>query len=113
MSDHQYYCDSIANEINIGIQDTENLSDNFENDKERSGDDFLIELYRERPYLYDKRNNNFKNTLMKQNAWNEISKTMIETNCGNCFLKYLLSFFIISYGFFNIFFNIFYNFSCR
>ncbi|XP_077273371.1 uncharacterized protein LOC143903554 isoform X2 [Temnothorax americanus] len=50
---------------------------------EKSGDEFLIELYRERSFLYDKRNANFKNTLMKQNAWNEISKTMIETNCGD------------------------------
>ncbi|XP_025155200.1 uncharacterized protein LOC112588710 [Harpegnathos saltator] len=90
MSDHEKYCiTSVANEIHIedAIEDMENLSDDVESiiDTQTSNDDFLIELYRERPFLYDKRNSNFKDTLMKQNAWNEISKTMIQTNCGDLY----------------------------
>ncbi|XP_011689937.1 PREDICTED: uncharacterized protein LOC105451269 [Wasmannia auropunctata] len=83
MSDHQNYCGTSDTDISQNIElsfsnESENLIFN-----EKSGDEFLIALYRERPFLYDKQNQNFKDTLMKQNAWNEISKTMIETNCGD------------------------------
>ncbi|KYN07874.1 hypothetical protein ALC62_01152, partial [Cyphomyrmex costatus] len=44
----------------------------------------LLELYRERPFLYDKSNINFKDCLMKQNAWLEISKTMTQI-CGDMY----------------------------
>ena len=88
MSDHQDYCTMLTHK-NIDNQDIGNVFDDSENIiiEEKSGDDFLIELFRERSFLYDKSNPNFKDTLMKHNAWNEISKTMIETNCGkkNCF----------------------------
>ena len=40
-------------------------------------------LHRERPFLYDKKNSNFKNILMKENAWKKISKIMIATNYCN------------------------------
>lgn len=77
-SDHQDYCSiAITEDIRNSSDDSENIII-----EEKSGDDFLIELFRERSFLYDKSNSNFKNILMKQNAWNEISKTMIETNCG-------------------------------
>jgi len=49
---------------------------------EKEGEDYLIDLYRERRFLYDKRDKNFKNNEMKANAWSEISKIMIEKNCG-------------------------------
>ncbi|XP_077265795.1 uncharacterized protein LOC143900158 [Temnothorax americanus] len=92
MSDHDNYCNNFIYDIGWSsddhtdhTQDIGSISDDSENVviAEKSGDEFLIELYRERSFLYDKRNANFKNTLMKQNAWNEISKTMIETNCGD------------------------------
>lgn len=82
MSDHDNYC-NYGNEINIGAEDVvEGL--NSENIvEERNGDEFLIELYRERPFLYDKKNQNFKNILIKENGWKEISKIMISINYGN------------------------------
>lgn len=93
MSDHESYCDYV-DELNIGAEDV--LEDyNSENVivEERNGDDFLIELYRERPFLYDKKNSNFKNILMKENAWKEISKIMIATNCGNYCIRLFIEFF--------------------
>lgn len=47
----------------------------------KNGDELLIELYKERPFLYDKSNISFKDLLMKQSAWIEISKIM-KTNYG-------------------------------
>ncbi|KYQ54062.1 hypothetical protein ALC60_07031, partial [Trachymyrmex zeteki] len=41
--------------------------------EEKEGDDFLIELYRERKFLYDKSHRDFKNKQIKENAWFEIS----------------------------------------
>jgi len=49
---------------------------------EKKGENYLIALYRERYFLYDKRDKNFKDNEMKINAWSEISKIMIEKNCG-------------------------------
>lgn len=85
MSDHQNYCNNFLDENSIDTQDIEASADDSQSiiDAEKSGDDLLIELYRERQYLYDKKHQNYKDTLMKQNAWIEISKIMIETNCGN------------------------------
>ncbi|XP_024893637.1 uncharacterized protein LOC112468611 [Temnothorax curvispinosus] len=96
MSDHDNYCNNFTYKVSITAPDIEDFSDDhtqdiggFSNDSEsiisaeKSGDGFLIKLYRERSFLYDKRNPTFKDKLMKQNAWNEISKTMIETNCGD------------------------------
>ncbi|KYN21990.1 hypothetical protein ALC57_05625 [Trachymyrmex cornetzi] len=85
MSDHQSYC-STNEDSNFSqnvafpecLDDSENIII-----EEKNGDKFLIALYRERSFLYDKKNVNFKDTLMKENAWNEISKTMIATNCGD------------------------------
>jgi len=50
--------------------------------EEKVGDDYLIELYRERRFLYDKQDRNFKDNKMKENAWLEISKIMNDKNCG-------------------------------
>lgn len=84
MSDHLNYCNTmvdLSNEINI-----EDWNNNCEfasvNIEEKNGDELLIELYRERSFLYDKNNGNFKDSLMKQNAWIEISKIMTQTNCS-------------------------------
>lgn len=67
--------------------------------EERNGDDFLLELYRERSLLYDKKNSNFKNILMKENAWKEISKIMIATNCGNYCIRLFIELFLIIHVF--------------
>lgn len=81
MFDHLNYC-------NITIDDGDFSTDNYDDNteqyidiEEKSGDELLIELYRERPFLYDKSHPSFKDCLMKQNAWTEISKTMTQT-CG-------------------------------
>ena len=36
--------------------------------EEKKGDDFLIKLYRERKFLYDKSHRDFKNKQIKENA---------------------------------------------
>ncbi|KAL6266180.1 hypothetical protein P5V15_003040 [Pogonomyrmex californicus] len=86
MSDHLNYCTTTA-----GLSDTIDTNDWNDSDESaninietKNDDELLIELYRERPFLYDKSNVNFKDALMKQNTWIEISKIMIETNCGEC-----------------------------
>lgn len=50
--------------------------------EEKVGDNYLIDPYRKRRFLYDKRDKNFKDNQMIDNAWLEISKIMIEKNCG-------------------------------
>lgn len=84
-SDHINYCNinaDIANKVSIDDWDNDCDDPIHINIDEKKGDELLIELYRERPFLYDKSDTNFKNSLMKQSAWTEISKIMIETNCG-------------------------------
>lgn len=93
MADHENY----AALINIGAEDE--TCDDPDNEEiiveEKSGDKFLIKLYRERSFLYDKKNPNFKDTSMKENGWEEISKIMIETNCGNFLLQLFIELFEI------------------
>lgn len=45
--------------------------------EENEGDAYLIDLYRERKFLYDKREPDFKDNLKKDNAWQEISQIML------------------------------------
>lgn len=94
MSDHFNYCNiaDFPDEMSVQKYTDDNESesrDQCDDIKEKSGDELLIELYRERPFLYDKSNINFKNCLMKQNAWIEISKIMTET-CGKFIKKFHL-----------------------
>lgn len=56
-------------------------SDNINEDK--SNDKILIALYGKRLFLYDKKKRDFEDLIVIENAWNEIFKTIIETNCGN------------------------------
>src|SRR5436190_19810684 len=74
--DHQY-CDSNSYVYSVEIQDNSDICI-----EEKDGDAFLIELYRERPFLYNKGHNEFKNKVVKDNAWNEISKIMQDKNYG-------------------------------
>ncbi|XP_077278706.1 uncharacterized protein LOC143906466 isoform X1 [Temnothorax americanus] len=50
---------------------------------EKMGDDYLIELYRERRFLYDKSHQDFRDNELKNNAWKEISSIMQSKNMGN------------------------------
>jgi len=72
---YEFLEESFDNEISV------NKDDDLKID-EKKGDNYLIDLYRERRFLYDKQDKNFKNNEMKANAWSEISKIMIEKNCG-------------------------------
>jgi len=72
---YEFLEESFDNEMSINIDDDLKID-------EKEGEDYLIDLYRERRFLYDKRDKNFKNNEMKANAWSEISKIMIEKNCG-------------------------------
>ncbi|XP_071652937.1 uncharacterized protein [Temnothorax longispinosus] len=87
MSDHLNYYTVDSSEIHVNDCDPNDGSEpeSIITIEEKSGDELLIELYRERPFLYDKSNNNFKDSAMKQNAWSEISKIMIQTNCGDIY----------------------------
>ncbi|KAL0102406.1 hypothetical protein PUN28_017983 [Cardiocondyla obscurior] len=78
MSDYSNYCGINSPEINDCDPNDDDEFENMITIKEKNGDDFLIELYRERLFLYDKRN---KVSAMKQTAWVKISKIMTETNC--------------------------------
>jgi len=81
MSDHLNYCNTIADLSDKISTDCDNGCESASIDiEEKSGDELLIELYRERPFLYDKNNTSFKDCLMKQNAWVEISKIMTQIN---------------------------------
>lgn len=92
MSDHGIYCKNYKSTEISAYEEIEGNNDpESVIEEEKSGDEFLIELYRERPFLYDKKDRNFKNILMRENGWNEISKIMIATNSGN----FLLQLFII------------------
>ncbi|XP_039310476.1 uncharacterized protein LOC113005591 [Solenopsis invicta] len=77
--DHQY-CFDMQYVCNEDISN-EKKSDIFI--EEKDGDSFLIKLYRERPFLYNKGHKDFKDKLIKDNASNEISKIMQDKNYGN------------------------------
>lgn len=79
MEDHQYRIlnkfsstqDEIVSQAN---EDDENidLTSNI-------GDSLLIDLVRGYPHLYDKASPNFKDSIMKNNSWEEIAKIMTWT----------------------------------
>lgn len=65
--DHNYSSNNKCMEY-ILVENVESSSANIVIE-EKEGDDFLIELYRERIYLYDKSHRDFKNKIIKENAW--------------------------------------------
>lgn len=84
MEDH-FYTTLIGSRIDdpveyIGDMETSTANITIE---EKDGDNYLIELYRERQCLYDKSHRDFKNKLIKENVWSEISTIMQEKNLGN------------------------------
>lgn len=52
-------------------------------------------MYRERPFLYNKGHNDFKNKLIKDNAWNEISKIMRDKNYGKLQILFFTQYFLL------------------
>ncbi|XP_043678630.1 uncharacterized protein LOC122634104 [Vespula pensylvanica] len=61
MSDHNQCC---------------NTFDNFENESVKESDELLIDAVRAYPHLYNHKDPNFKNHLMKKNSWKEIALTV-------------------------------------
>lgn len=62
--------------------DTKNVSVNNISVPEKEGDDYLIQLHRERRFLYDKSHRDFRDNELKNNAWKEISSIMQNKNMG-------------------------------
>ncbi|XP_070162285.1 uncharacterized protein [Polyergus mexicanus] len=88
--DHQYssyiWNEESSDTMNKEIieLDIESVTDANIHVPEKMGDDYLIELYRERRFLYDKKNRDFKNNEIKNNAWKEMSLIMTkDKNLGN------------------------------
>lgn len=80
---HLYFCQVPDEAFKNEVAENNNPNKNDDlNIDEKVGDDYLIDLYRERRFLYDKRDKNFKDNVMKETAWLEISKIMIEKNFG-------------------------------
>ncbi|XP_066589208.1 uncharacterized protein [Prorops nasuta] len=76
MCDHNNYAKMLTNN---------NLVESEEEDYEmyftlKRGEELLIELFKERPFLYDNQHPGFKDITARQNAWMDISKIMIENN---------------------------------
>lgn len=65
MSDHNQYCnmfDNFENEVLL-----------VENENVKESDELLIDAVRAYPHLYDHKDSNFKDNLMKENSWEEIA----------------------------------------
>ena len=79
MGDHHYT--SLTDEYDttnpiIYIKTMEYSPETINTIEEKEGDDVLIELYKERRFLYDNSHQDFKNKQKKENAWIEISHIM-------------------------------------
>lgn len=111
MSNDPSYCNSPTNENSGDVEYAEGSFDETENFVEvgKYGEELLIELYKDRPCLYDQKDPNFKDISVKQSAWDEISKIMIESQCGNFALKCVA--FFKSYTCFYLFLNFYYRWS--
>lgn len=59
----------------VDEKDKENTTVNI-SVPEKVGDEYLIELYKERRFLYDKSHRDFKDNVLKNNVWKEISSIM-------------------------------------
>nr|XP_012217815.1 PREDICTED: uncharacterized protein LOC105669428 [Linepithema humile] len=90
--DHQYSSYNIQNEEWLDIKDEEIIIETDNGDAtdtniyvpDKTGDDYLIKLYRERKFLYDKKHRDFRDNELKIDAWKEISTIMIkDKNFGN------------------------------
>ncbi|KAL2747669.1 Transcription factor Adf-1 [Vespula maculifrons] len=66
MSDHNQCCDTFDNFEN----------EIFENESVKESDELLIDAVRAYPHLYNHKDPNFKNHLMKKNSWKEITLTV-------------------------------------
>ncbi|XP_011689336.1 PREDICTED: transcription factor Adf-1-like [Wasmannia auropunctata] len=66
MSDHSQYCNTAVQELG----DDELVHDN---DNLKESDELLIDAVRAYPHLYNHQDRNFKDQMMKENSWKEIS----------------------------------------
>lgn len=69
-SHNVFSLNDIVSETNISNKNV------YENMASNEGDALLIDLVRGYPHLYDKTSPNFKDSLMKENSWEEIAKIM-------------------------------------
>lgn len=64
----------------FGESDGENTNqidyDQIDTRAERDCNELLIELVKNYPHLYDKKNCDFKDAVMKNNSWDEIGKVL-------------------------------------
>lgn len=81
--DHNYFSNNECIDVEHTFVENVEFSSANITIEEKEGDDFLIELYIERIYLYDKSHRDFKNKIIKENAWVEISNIMQQKNLGN------------------------------
>lgn len=101
MEDHEY-CESNICESYVYSQEISNEQENIAIEK-KNGDAFLIKLYRERPFLYNKRHNDFKDRIIKDNAWNEMSKIMLNKNYGKLQMLFFLIIYFLSHFIANLY----------
>lgn len=66
MSDHNQCCDTFDNFEN----------EIFENESVKESDELFTDAVRAYPHLYNHKDPNFKNHLMKKNSWKEITLTV-------------------------------------
>ncbi|XP_011637956.1 transcription factor Adf-1-like [Pogonomyrmex barbatus] len=59
------------------------------NNENSVGDSLLTDLVRGYPYVYNKSPPNFKDSLMKENSWEEIAKILLDTatECQNRWIR--------------------------
>jgi len=78
MFDHRDYSSSFVEEEEKEFLDDglDEFNQNSLNKYTKYGDELLIDMVRIRPYLYDKNISNYKDTIMKENAWTEIATTL-------------------------------------
>lgn len=88
--DHQYYTLDMEDvyydeDLQCQGQETTEKSSNETDDRaeiptcskaEYDSDELLITLIKGYPHLYDKRNKNYKDAIMKENSWTEIARIM-------------------------------------
>jgi len=70
MSDHQY-CNNMFNKIENDKKTTIDNNIDF-----KDNDELLIDAVKAYPHLYNNQDRNFKDNLMKENSWREISLAM-------------------------------------
>lgn len=79
MFDHRDYSSRCDEDEEEYLSDGLESFDQNANKYIKYGNELLIDLIRARPYLYDKRTENYKDVNMKENAWTEIATALNTT----------------------------------